>query len=142
MRDTGVTLPHQPYRPPLKIEQQIIGALCVGSEKAGQFRDEFIAALTKLANVAAVALQNARLYEQAERLAALEERQRIAAEMHDGLAQTLSYAKLAANQSALLIESGQEAEAVQTLEKVSEALNQAVEDTSPGDRQPAGGSLR
>jgi two-component system nitrate/nitrite sensor histidine kinase NarX len=49
--------------------------------------------------------------------------------MHDGLAQTLSYAKLAANQSALLIESGQEAEAVRTLDKVSEALNQAVEDT-------------
>ena len=123
-----------PYRTshiaaPLKIEKQIIGALCVGSEKAGQFGDKSISALTKLANVAAVALQNARLYEQAERLAASEERQRIAAEMHDGVAQTLSYAKLAASQSALLIESGQEAEALQTLEKVSEALNQAVDDT-------------
>ena len=58
-----------------------------GQRKPGQFGDESIAALTKLANVAAVALQQ-RLYEQAERLAALEERQRIAAEMHDGLAQT------------------------------------------------------
>ena len=123
-----------PYRTshiaaPLKIEKQIIGALCVGSEKVGQFGGISIPALTELANVAAVALQNARLYEQAERLAASEERQRIAAEMHDGLAQTLSYAKLAASQSALLIESGQEAEALQTLEKVSEALNQAVDDT-------------
>jgi len=35
-----------------------------------------VEALTKLANVAAVALQNARLYDQAERLAASEERQR------------------------------------------------------------------
>jgi PAS domain S-box-containing protein len=43
-----------------------------------------------LSNRAAVALMNASLHHQLEVAAALEERQRIAANMHDGLAQTLS----------------------------------------------------
>jgi two-component system nitrate/nitrite sensor histidine kinase NarX len=69
------------------------------------------------------------LYDQAERLATSEERQRIAAEMHDGLAQTLSYTKLAVNQSSLQIEIGQLDAAVQTLDRVNSALDQAIEDT-------------
>ena len=123
-----------PYRTshiaaPLKIEQAIIGALCVGSQRPNQFGEETLDTLTKLANVAAVALQNARLYDQAERLAASEERQRIAAEMHDGLAQTLSSTKLAVNQSTLQIETGQVDAALKTLESVNFTLNQAIEDT-------------
>jgi two-component system nitrate/nitrite sensor histidine kinase NarX len=123
-----------PYRTshiaaPLKVEQQIIGALCVGSEQPDRFGEEAIDVLTKLANVAAVALLNARLYDQAERLAASEERQRIAAEMHDGLAQTLSYTKLAVNQAELHVETGQVDKAVTTLEGVNSALDQAIEDT-------------
>lgn len=114
---------------PLKIEQQIIGALCVGSAQPGRFTDESAAVLTKLANVAVVALQNARLYDQVERLAAAEERQRIAAEMHDGLAQTLSSAKLAVDQAALQVEAGQLAQAVDTLERIHHSLDRAVADT-------------
>jgi len=123
-----------PYRTshiaaPLKIERQMIGALCVGSERPDQFGEDTLEALTKLANVAAVALQNARMYDQAERLAASEERQRIAAEMHDGLAQTLSSAKLAVCQSSLQIETGQVDAALQTLDRANSTLNQAIEDT-------------
>lgn len=114
---------------PLKIERQIIGALCVGGQRPDQFGEEAVVALTKLANVAAVALQNARLYDQAERLAASEERQRIAAEMHDGLAQTLSSAKLAVCQSALQLETGQVEAAQHTLDRANSTLNQAIEDT-------------
>jgi two-component system nitrate/nitrite sensor histidine kinase NarX len=114
---------------PLKIEKQIIGALCVGSAQPGRFSDESAAVLTKLANVAAVALQNARLYDQVERLAAAEERQRLAAEMHDGLAQTLSSAKLAVDQAALQVEAGQRFEAVDTLERIHLSLDRAVADT-------------
>jgi len=46
--------------------------------------------IESLANRAAVALMNVNLHHQREVAAALEERQRIAANMHDGLAQTLS----------------------------------------------------
>lgn len=92
---------------PLRIEKRIIGALCVGSRQLNAYSDEHVILLTKLANFAAIALDNARLFQQAERAAMLEERQRIAAEMHDGLAQTLSYLKLKTDKISILLESGQ-----------------------------------
>lgn len=53
---------------PLRMGERVIGALCVGSAAQGQFTEEAGGMLTKLANVAAIALENARLYAQAERL--------------------------------------------------------------------------
>jgi signal transduction histidine kinase len=57
-------------------------------------------------NRAAVALENAYLHKQLERAATLEERQRIAADMHDGLSQTLSYLALKAYHASELLEDG------------------------------------
>jgi two-component system nitrate/nitrite sensor histidine kinase NarX len=65
--------------------------LCVGHQEEGHFGEEETRLLTLLANASAAALENARLYEQSERAAALAERERIVAEIHDGLAQTLSF---------------------------------------------------
>ena len=48
------------------------------------------------ASQAAVAMENARLYEQAQALAALEERQRLARDLHDAVSQTLFSASLIA----------------------------------------------
>ena len=75
---------------PLWVEDQVIGVLCVGSTEPQVFSDDAIQLLAKLASSAAIALENARLYAQAERAATLEERQRIAADMHDGVGQTIS----------------------------------------------------
>jgi len=110
---------------PLRIGGRVTGELCVGSQRPGAFSDESVGLLTKLANSAAIALENARLYEQAERVAMLEERQRIAAEMHDGIAQTLSYLSLKAEQAADLSEAGHGEETVGALRGVREAIAQA-----------------
>jgi two-component system nitrate/nitrite sensor histidine kinase NarX len=123
-----------PYRTshlaaPLRIGRQIIGALCVGSAEPGGFSDEALNVLTKLANIAAVAVENARLYQEAERAATLEERQRIAAEMHDGLAQTLSYLQMTVDLATSMIETGRERQAVEKLQRVQQGLDQAIEDT-------------
>ena len=83
---------------PLRIGDRVIGALCVGSPAQNHFAAESADMLTKLANVAVIALENARLFAQAERVATLEERRRVAAEMHDGLGQTLSYLGLMTDQ--------------------------------------------
>jgi len=119
-----------PYRvsqlvAPLRMGERVIGALCVGSSNASAFSTEAEVLLNRLANSAAVALENARLYAQAERLATLEERQRLAADMHDGLAQTLNYLRLEVYSADAQIESGQHAEALATLERMLRALNQA-----------------
>lgn len=55
-----------------------------------RWREPDIELIENLANRAAVALMNINLHHQREVAAVLEERQRIAANMHDGLAQTLS----------------------------------------------------
>jgi two-component system nitrate/nitrite sensor histidine kinase NarX len=113
---------------PLRVGEHVIGALCVSSSKAAAFAHEAAGLLTKLANSAAIALENANLYQQAERVAMLEERQRIAAEIHDGLAQTLSYLELKTEQVAELMQMGDAAEAEAKLKRVREAVGQAGQD--------------
>lgn len=113
---------------PLRSNDRIIGALCVGSTSLQRFGDESTDLLTKLANTAAIALENARLYEQAERIATLEERRRIAADMHDGLGQTLSYLGLMTDQVVDFLSKGQEEAAMERLHGTRETIEKATSD--------------
>jgi two-component system nitrate/nitrite sensor histidine kinase NarX len=141
-----------PYRTshlaaPLWFGDRVIGALCVGSQSTDVFSPEASNLLTKLANSAAIALENARLYTQAERVAALEERQRIAADMHDGLGQTLSYLGLSIDMASDLLEVGQDQEALQYLERSRSIIDQATNEvrdaiTSLMDDSPPQQSLQ
>jgi len=120
----------QPYRrshlaASLKVGSRIIGVICVGSQQENFFQPEAAELLTRLANIASIALENARLYEQAERTASLEERQRIAAEMHDGLAQTLGYLHLTIDQVDELIHQGQLEQARTSFARVQSVIDQA-----------------
>jgi len=113
---------------PLRIGNRVIGALCVGSPAQNQFAVESADMLTKLANVAAIALENARLFAQAERVATLEERRRVAAEMHDGLGQTLSYLGLMTDQVVEFLSEGQDEAALERLRKTRETIGKAAGD--------------
>ncbi len=129
----GCAILSQKYRgshlaAPLRINEQIIGALCVGSSSSQRFNEESAELLTKLANTAAIALENARLYEQAERIATLEERRRIAAEMHDGLGQTLSYLGLMTDQVVDFLSNGKEDAAMERLRRTHETIEKATGD--------------
>ncbi len=79
---------------PLCIGDRVLGMLCVGHQEESRFGEEEVRLLTLQANAGAIALENARLYEQVEQAAALAERERLVAEIHDGLAQTLSFLDL------------------------------------------------
>jgi signal transduction histidine kinase len=68
-----------------------MGALCVGRKEPQAFQPEERELLEGLAGQAAIAIENARLYEEVGSLATLQERERIAREMHDGLAQALGF---------------------------------------------------
>ncbi|MFN8454047.1 MAG: GAF domain-containing protein [Anaerolineae bacterium] len=113
---------------PLRVGGRVIGALCVGSPTESFFSSGAAGLLTKLANAAAIALENARLYDQAERVAMLEERQRLAAAMHDGLAQTLNYLKLKSERVVELIETGLSREAVAELQHIQAGIGQASQE--------------
>jgi len=113
---------------PLRVGGQVIGALCVGKAAENGFSRDTARLLTKLAESAAIALENARLYAQAERVAALEERQRIAADIHDGLAQTLSYVGLKADRAVELVESGRGKESVEEYQQIRDAVARATQE--------------
>jgi two-component system nitrate/nitrite sensor histidine kinase NarX len=127
----GCRMLNDPYRTshlaaPLRVGEHVIGALCVGSAAPCQFAEDAASMLTKLANVAAIALENARLYAQVERVATLEERRRLAAEMHDGLGQTLSYLGLMTDQIVEFLAEGQDEAALERLYKARETIGKAT----------------
>jgi nitrate/nitrite-specific signal transduction histidine kinase len=76
---------------PLKRGDDVLGALCVGRKEARPFQAEDRELLEGLAAQAAIAIENARLYAEVRSLATVQERERIAREMHDGLAQALGF---------------------------------------------------
>ncbi len=85
-----------PYREahvemPLQIGGQIIGCLCVSSARTRAFSARDIQVLGGLADQAAIAIQNARTYDRASNVAIAMERERLAREMHDTLAQVLGF---------------------------------------------------
>jgi two-component system nitrate/nitrite sensor histidine kinase NarX len=85
---------HSHLATPLHVGERVLGMLCVGHREESRLGEEEARLLTLLANAGAIALENARLYEQTEQTAALMERERIVAEIHDGLAQTLGFLSL------------------------------------------------
>jgi signal transduction histidine kinase len=74
---------------PLNLRERVIGMLIVSSTEEHAFTERHALLAQAIANQAAVAIENARLYEQAQELAALEERQKLARELHDSVSQAL-----------------------------------------------------
>lgn len=74
---------------PLKVKGVVLGVLAIESTSTHAFDETDLAVLQSLSNQIAVAIENARLYERAQQLAALEERQKLARELHDSVSQAL-----------------------------------------------------
>ncbi|MCL4562073.1 MAG: GAF domain-containing sensor histidine kinase [Chloroflexi bacterium] len=83
---------------PLTIKQQVIGTLVVIDKLRGttDFKPDDLELLTGFANQAAIAIENAQLYQKAQHLAVIEERSRLARDLHDAVTQTLFSASLIA----------------------------------------------
>ena len=90
----GFPKDHPPMRSfigtPIVLRGEPLGNLYL-TEKQGaeEFTTDDGEALETLAAQAAIAIENARLYEQVERVSVLEERQRIRMDLHDGVMQSL-----------------------------------------------------
>ena len=76
---------------PLQRGGQTIGLLAIGARVARGFDADEVETLASLANQATIALEHARLEARLRELAVVEERERIARELHDGIAQVLGY---------------------------------------------------
>jgi signal transduction histidine kinase len=74
---------------PVKVKGKVIGVLDAQSDRINAFDDSDQVVLQSLADQAAVAIENAQLYKQAQKLAVVEERNRLARELHDSVTQAL-----------------------------------------------------
>jgi nitrate/nitrite-specific signal transduction histidine kinase len=74
---------------PMRMGGRVIGTVDVNSNSRDSFTSEDVLVLQSLADQIAIAIENARLYEQSRALAVLEERHRLARELHDAVTQSL-----------------------------------------------------
>ena len=81
---------------PIKLGERILGVLDIEANQVDAFDELDLFTTQTLADQLAIAIENARLYEQAQELATVEERQRLARDLHDAVTQTLFSASLIA----------------------------------------------
>jgi len=74
---------------PMQARGHILGVLSVLGNKENLFNAEEVALLASVADQVGVAVENAQLRQQAERTAVVEERERLARELHDSVTQLL-----------------------------------------------------
>lgn len=111
---------------PIIVDDQVIGFLCVFNSKKEFFTPLHAQQLITLANQAGIAINNARLYEQAQSAAVLRERQRMAQELHDAVNQNLFAASTYADLLPKAIEQKPQAVAGYAL-KISKLVRSAVD---------------
>ena len=134
---------HEPYARALvnsQTDQFIMGApmatgnridgvaVLVRSHSKGAFRTHQIDLLSTLTSAAALVVRNAQLYVRSEEAAITEERTRIARELHDGLAQDLSYLVMKISVAQKLATAGRDKELRKELTDVSDQLRRDARD--------------
>lgn len=114
---------------PLWRGDRLHGVVAVFSRNPRRFEKEEIHLLTRLAQQVIIAIENARLYQQMHYLAVLEERDRLAREMHDNLAQELGYLDLKATITRDLLANGEVKQAEESLLELKRVTREAYSDT-------------
>jgi two-component system, NarL family, sensor histidine kinase DevS len=112
---------------PLETSENLVGVLSVATRNKNPIDERDIRLLTAVANWAALAIENARLHQNARRLAVLEERERIGMDLHDGIIQSIFGVGLSLeNISHLVKENPQKAR--EGIKHAIDDLNQTIRD--------------
>ncbi len=88
---------------PIQDGDQVLGIIFLANKACGPFTTDDQDVLTLFAAHAAIALTNARLYERGRELTVIEERQRMARELHDAVTQKLFSLRLTAQAASALL---------------------------------------
>jgi signal transduction histidine kinase len=111
---------------PMKTRQRTVGVMSVYNKQGeGGFTDRDADLATFFANQAAAAIENARLYEQTREYAVVEERNRLARELHDSVTQSLFSVSLLSEAALSLLERDP-AKARERLERANELAQGAL----------------
>jgi signal transduction histidine kinase len=112
---------------PMKTRLRTVGVLSVyNKEGEGGFTDRDAELATFFANQAAAAIENARLYEQTREYAVVEERNRLARELHDSVTQNLFSVTLLSEAALNLLDRDDPLKARERLERANELAQGAL----------------
>ncbi|MEO7908588.1 MAG: histidine kinase [Roseiflexaceae bacterium] len=107
---------------PLLVQDHVIGMLTLDHDLPGHYTPRHADLALTIANQAAIAIENARLFEQAQSLAVMVERQRLARELHDSVSQALYGIALGARTARALLDRDPVA-AIEPIEYVAALAN-------------------
>ena len=132
-RSCGFPADHPPMHSllavPILSRGRILGSLYLTEkEHGGVFDNDDQLRLERFATHAAIAIENARLHQQVWTLAVTQERERIAREMHDSIAQVLGYVNTKAQAAQELLRAGQPEKAEAQISQLSEVARDAYSD--------------
>ena len=113
---------------PMRAKGKVLGVFSVFGEAGHQFCVEEMTLLASIADQVGVAVENARLYQQAEQLAVMEERERLARDLHDSVTQSLYSLTLFAEAGQRLIRSGDLERAEGYLARLGETAQDALKE--------------
>jgi nitrate/nitrite-specific signal transduction histidine kinase len=110
---------------PIMSNSEIFGVIIIASEEAEQYKPEDLDFLNGLAGLLALALVSTQFYAERERAAGIEERNRIARDLHDGLAQSINYIGLKTQLVQELYQAGETEAVLDEIERISRAAELA-----------------
>jgi signal transduction histidine kinase len=111
---------------PLRVGDRVIGTLDVQSSELNAFSEEDQQVVQSLGDQVAVAIENARLYERSRELGVLEERNRLARELHDSVTQSLYAVSLYGDATDRQLKSGQVDMAAENVRKLRSTAREAL----------------
>ena len=112
---------------PLIAGGRLVGTIAVGqADLTRQFGPTDLHLLELFAQQAAIAVRNAQLYEQIQQVAVLEERQRLARDLHDSATQSLYAVTMFAEAASRLLKSGEIGQAADHLSEVRDTAQEAL----------------
>ena len=113
---------------PLQFDGRLAGGIWVGRFEPDSFTATDLVGLESIADQAVIALQHSLMAARLQSLAVLEERSRIAREMHDGLAQVLGYLSLQVQTLDALVRRGDDEKVLAELQRTRENIKIAQAD--------------
>ena len=113
---------------PLIVKADVYGAVMLCYDEPREFSDEEVRLATALSAQAALAIENARLVAAAQGQAVLEERQRLARDLHDSVTQAIYGVTLHAEAATRLLSLGDVSTAAHYLRKLQGTAQEALEE--------------
>lgn len=113
---------------PLSANQEIYGSIVLYSIQSHQFTEDEVNTASSLADQAALAIENAKLHHRAEQLAVMEERERLARDLHDSVTQSIYSLTLFSEAGQRVMRAGDDQRVTEYLEQLGVTASQALKE--------------